>query len=542
MSEKNKAPSFMAQAFVLAAASMITRILGFFYKLPIIDMLDDVGMGIHGYGANVYALFYIISSAGLPAAISRMVSARLAVGQHENAHKVFKTSLLFAFAAGLLSCILLFIGADFFANLMGSPDSAKSVLVLAPTVLITSILSAYRGYFQGMGNAVPTAVSQVVEQIFNAVFSIWLVYIFFKQGDIVSAAAGGNAGTGIGAFFGLLTICGIYLMARKRIQKKMNKSKTHAVYESRSSILKELLYTAFPIIAGAAIYSFTNIIDGRMIMSGLAKGGFTTEESLALSGMLTGKFNAITTLPVTISTTMATAIIPSISASAALNDRKSIGEKTNLALRLSMIISIPAAFGMGIFADQIYGLIFSGVSGAYLLGMGFFVIVLLALYQITTGILQGIGQMQIPIFSALMGCLLKIPVNYFLLPITGINIMGAVISTMVCYTIAAPINMFFACKFTGTKLDFKGTFVKPLLSSVIMSGVCYVTYYTLYYIYPSNAISLIIAIGVGVLTYGLVMVLTGGLTERELSSMPMGKKILKAVEWLLGKNGMKKAW
>ena len=536
MSDNSRGSSFMAQAFILAAAAIITRVMGFLYKLPIINMIGDEGIGIYGMGGVVYNFFYILSSAGLPAAVSRMVSARLALKQNGNAHEVFKVSLKFALIIGLISSLVLFFGAGFFSSLINSPDAYYSLIALAPTVLITSVLSSFRGYFQGMGNTIPTAISQIIEQIFNAVFSILLVYVLMKRTDDISiAAGGGNAGTGIWALIGLLSIMLIYAMARGRIFRKIKRRKSYAEYESKSAILKEILRTAFPIIAGTAIFSFTGIIDSLMVISRIQVGGFSYNEALAFFGLLSNKFNALTTLPVAIASTMATAVIPNISASVALKDHASVGEKTNLALRLAMIICVPASFGMGIFADQIYKLIFPGApAGGYLLAFGFPTIIFLSLYQISTGILQGIGQVKVPVMSALVGCLIKIPVNYVLLSIPQLNILGAVFGTFVCYAVAAPINVFLAYRYTGAKIDFKGIFVKPLFASIFMSGICYVSYYLIYSLYPSNAIALIISIFVGIVAYGLAMLMINGLGERELRAIPLGSKLIGFKAWLFG--------
>ncbi len=327
----------------------------------------------------------------------------------------------------------------------------------------------------------------------------------------------------------------IYAMARGRIFRKIKRRKSYAEYESKSAILKEILRTAFPIIAGTAIFSFTGIIDSLMVISRIQVGGFSYNEALAFFGLLSNKFNALTTLPVAIASTMATAVIPNISASVALKDHASVGEKTNLALRLAMIICVPASFGMGIFADQIYKLIFPGApAGGYLLAFGFPTIIFLSLYQISTGILQGIGQVKVPVMSALVGCLIKIPVNYVLLSIPQLNILGAVFGTFVCYAVAAPINVFLAYRYTGAKIDFKGIFVKPLFASIFMSGICYVSYYLIYSLYPSNAIALIISIFVGIVAYGLAMLMINGLGERELRAIPLGSKLIGFKAWLFG--------
>ncbi|MDR3091778.1 MAG: polysaccharide biosynthesis protein [Clostridiales bacterium] len=538
----NKPQSFVKQAALLASAALLVRVIGFIYKLPLTNMIGDAGQGIYAAGYQVYNFLLILSSAGLPAAISKMVSERIALKQYGNAHRVFRISLAAAAAAGAFFSILLWALSAHIANAVKNPDSQATLLTLAPTIFLVAVMSVFRGYFQGLNNSVPTALSQLVEQIINAVFSVLLAYYFMKwwDGDVALGAAGGTAGTGLGALSGLIVMCLVYKLNRPRIYKRINaqKQQAHEVirFDGRRKIIVELLKTAFPIIAGAAIFSFTNLVDMQMVMKRLTEAaGFSDREALALYGQLSNKYVSISTLPVAISSAMATASIPSIAASNVLKQKAAVIKKTNTALRLAMSVSIPAAAGLFVLPDQILLMLFKHYpDGGLLLRIGSISVVFLALAQISTGMLQGIGKIYVPAIAAAAGVLVKIPINYILLGDPRINVAGAVVGTICCYAVSSIIDLSSLTKATGATLDFAGILIKPALASLFMSLVCYVCYYTLYFYTKANTPCVLTAIAASVFSYGAAMLYLGGLRESDIKTMPMGKKALS----LLGKMGL----
>lgn len=523
--------SFVKQAVILAAAGIIVRILGFAYRVPLTNMIGDEGNGIYSAGYYIYTFFLILSSSGLPAAISKMISEKMALGEFENAKRIFRVSLFVAGFLGLAGTAIMFFGAQRLAELVSSPRSTYCLISLAPTVFICAVMSVYRGWFQGLNTTVPTAVSQVVEQVFNAFFSVYLAWLLIGTG-LELGAAGGTMGTGIGAFAGLVTIM-IYFMATKKTYSGIFSSdKRDYTCESRKSIAIRLFKTAVPIITGTAIFSMTNLIDMKMVMSRLAaSGAFSPEQADALYGQLTGKYVTLTTLPVSISTALSTAVLPNIAASTAIKDKAAVRSKVNTSLRLTMIISIPAAIGMGALASPILKLLFPRFpEGGGLLAIGAISIIFLALSQIETGILQGIGKVQIPALNALAGALCKIPLNFVLISIPAINVKGAVISTIVCYAVAAVLNMGALRKATGIKFDFGSILFKPLAASLIMGVCCLGIYKGLYMILPFNSVCTVIAILAAVIVFVAAMALMRGFKREDMALLPMGRKIVSALE------------
>ena len=522
-----KRGSFVVQAAVLASASLIVRFIGFLYRMPLTALIGDAGNGIYSAGYYIYTFLLILSSAGLPAAISRLVSTRIAKGEYSNAHRVFRVSMAFAGTLGAIGMFVMFFFAEEIALLVDAKNSVYCLQTLAPTLFIVGVMSVYRGYLQGMNIMTPTAISQILEQLFNAVFSVVLAWILVKD-SVALGAAGGTAGTGIGALVGLLVMIFFYYREKGSIRKSIVLEDKGLKAETNREIFISLISTALPIIAGTAVFSITNLIDMKMVKTMLmSSGAFTYDQAEVLYGQLSGKYVTLTTLPVSISSAMATAAIPSIAASVTIGDKKKIRAKINLALKLAMVIAIPAAFGIGILADEILLMLFPTQSaGGSLLVAGAVSIAFLSLCQIVTGVLQGIGKIWIPVIGALLGAVAKVIFNAVLIPIPEINVVGAVISTDMCYLVAAVFNLIMLTRITRVKLNYKQMLVKPTLCSIIMSVGCVVAY-KVFDIVFGNTISTLLSICVAVMIYLVTMLLLKGITEKDFESIPKGRTLVR---------------
>lgn len=524
---KDKKGSFIIQASVLAAASLIVRFIGFLYRLPLTALIGDRGNAIYSAGYYIYTFLLILSSAGLPAAISRLVSTRIAKGEYRNAQKIFRVSMIFAGAAGAIGMLVLFFFAEPIAKMVDSPNSVYCLQTLAPTLLIVGVMSVYRGYLQGMNIMTPTAVSQIFEQVFNAVFSVYLAWVLVKQ-SIPLGAAGGTAGTGIGALAGLIVVMIFYNRMKPEIRHNMRIEEKGIYQETTGEAFKKLVVTAFPIIAGTAVFSMTNLIDMKMVMSGLmSSGAFTEAEAEVLYGQLSGKYVTLTTFPVSISSAMATAAIPNIAMAVTVGNKKEVKRKINTALKLAMIISIPAAVGIGVLGDQILSMLFpSYPEGGVLLKVGAISIAFLSFCQIVTGVLQGIGKIQVPVIGALLGAVVKIALNWILIRIPSINVVGAVISTDVCYLVTSIFNVIMLMRYTKTRVNFSGVLIKPTIGSIIMGIGCVIGYKVISLVF-GNTISTLLTIIIAVIIYLLVMIFIRGITEEDLLSIPKGRILVR---------------
>ena len=339
-------------------------------------------------------------------------------------------------------------------------------------------------------------------------------------------------GTGIGALAGLVVVMLSYFMIRPTLKRKIRFCE-QPFEETRRDTVKLLLKTAWPIIAGTAVFSITNLIDMTMVMRILTSSGYGEAEATALYGQLSGKFVTLTTLPVSISTAIAMAAIPSIAASVKLKQKKQVQKKMGLTLRISMIISVPAAVGIGVLGPQIIHMLFpSAPDGGILLTVGAISIIFLALCQTATGVLQGIGHIKVPVVGALLGAVTKVILNALLIPIPQLNVIGAVLSTTGCYLVASVFDITMLSRATDTKFDIKGSFVKPVLGSVAMGIGALLVYYAVMAVFSSNTAATLIAIVIAMGIYGLVMLLIKGITEEDLETMPMGGRMISILKRL----------
>ena len=515
--------SILKQTAMLGIATLLVRLIGFLYRLPLTDMLGDRGNGLYAVGFHIYTFLLVVSTAGIPRAVAKMVSERLARGQYTAAHAVFRTALTAALGIGLVASLLLWLFSGQFAAWAGYPESVYAIRTLAPAIVLVAIMGVFFGYFQGMEKQGPVAFSQVIDQIFNAGFSVLLAFLFLDT--LEHAAAGGTAGTTIGVMAGLLCVVGLYSVCVPRIRRRIRREANRTPVP-RVPILKELLYTAFPIILGTAIFSLSNFIDMAMVSHRMgASGAFAQDEIEVLFGQLTGKYVLLVTLPVAISTVLASVLVPNMAASRTLQQHDEIVQKINMGLRLSMFVALPAAVGLFVLAGPILHLLFPNhPEGALLLQVGALSVIFLSLTQVTTGMLQGLGQVRVPVIGALVGAAAKIPLNYFLIAIPEVHVKGAIISTTVCYGIAAAVNLFCLKRTTHVHYDVVGILLKPVLAAGIMGLGTYVVYHLLYDA-SNNAVATLVAMVVGGGLYFWSMLVFGGMDDTGI--LPFIKKMAK---------------
>ena len=518
--------SFVRQAAILAAASLFVRFIGFLYRIPFTRLIGDAGMADYTTAYQVFTFFIALTSGALPVAISRLVSERIAREQYLNAHKIFKTSLIFATAAGGIAGLIMLFGAEIITYFMGAPGATLAIRSFAPTVVIVGILAVFRGYFQGMKTAIPTATSQVVEQIFKVVMTLWLAHLFFNAANLSPAVAAGTIGTGIAAAAGLAVVMVLYAIVAKDLHRRVNRDKNYAADENRRTQIAAIVKTAAPMLLAMTILSASGLLDlqmasGRM----LASLAFSDEAVRIAIGQFQNIFILLITLPVALSVALSAAVVPDITSSSVQMNHEAVKHKTNMALRLSMILSIPSAIGLSVLADPIVTLLFGRYQeGGWLLRYGAASIIFIALYHVLTGALQGLGYIKLPVIAVFIGVLIKIPINYVLIALPSINILGTVISTIACYIVAAGINMYFLYKHTGILPDLSAAFIKPLVASVGMGMICYVTYH-LINIFAPSPVATIGALCAGAASYVLFMCVIKGFRESDLQAMPLPQKV-----------------
>ncbi|MDD3403275.1 MAG: polysaccharide biosynthesis protein [Hespellia sp.] len=536
---RKKENNFMIHGVILSIAAVITKIIGAIYRIPLTNILGDEGNGFYSYAFDVYAIALLLSSFSLPLAVSKLMSARIARGQRRNAFRVFICALFFSIVIGLAVSLLIFFGADFIAaNIMKAPMSAFALKVLAPALFIVSVMGVIRGYFQGLGNMIPTAISQVLEQIFNAIISIVGAYSLFKFGESVAkgknaeqtaaayGAAGGTLGTVLGALFALLFLLFLFYMNRHNIHRRLRADRSARI-ESRSRIIRILLITMIPVVMSTGIYNINSIIDKTVFNNVMASQGYTVLEYTALMGIYSGKYSVLINIPLAIANALGASVIPSLTAAVTAGNKTLTHSKINLSVRFGMIVAIPCCVGFMVLASPIMQLLFNDArtSTAMMLILGAVTVVFYSLSTITNAILQGINQMNAPVKNGLISLVIHLIALFIMLVPLKWNIYGVVISNIIFSLCMCILNARDIAKASGYKQEKDKTFFKPVTASVIM-GVATYACYLIFDIFIGGKIATLIAIVVAVLVYAISLLKLGGLSEDELRSMPKGDLIV----------------
>lgn len=528
------------QGAILAFAAVITKIIGVAYRIPLTNILGDEGNGFYGYAFEVYSLALILSSFSFPIAVSKLVSARMAMRQKRNAFRVFQCALIFSVVVGAVVAVVIFFGAGpISTHLMESPLSVYALKVLAPGLFIVSVMGVLRGYFQGLGTMVPTAVSQVIEQIVNAVISLVGASVLFKIGlkaaekkdvDLLGpayGAAGGTLGTIIGALAGLFFLL-FALFAFQRVIRRQLKSDKTRRQESYSHILKILVLTIIPVIFSTAIYNINQLIDLTLFNKIMSAQGFAEKQYMALQGIYTGKYNTLINVPMAMANGLAASVIPSLTAAVTANDKKLVHSKINQTIRFTMLVAIPCFVGFIVLASPLMVLLFgdSSKTPAMLLAIGAVTVVFYCWSTVSNSILQGLDKMSTPAKNAGISLVIHIIALLIMLIVLKWNIYALVGSNIVFSVCMCFLNARAIHKASGYKQEMDRTFVKPLISAVIMGIFTYASHLLFSLALPGR-IATLLSVLVAVVVYALCILKLGTLTEQDIKDLPQGYKILR---------------
>ena len=521
---------FLKGAAILGVSGVIVKIIGAVFRIPLTNWIGDEGMSFYGCAYPIYSFFLVISTAGIPVAISKMVSERITVRNYGGAHKVFKVSLQLLTVLGVVSFLLCYLGADIIAGtFQNNAEAASSIRAIAPALLFVPILSAFRGYFQGRQNMNPTAISELTEQTFRAAVGLSLAHSFLTVG-LPEAAAGATFGASAGSFAGMVIIAIIYLLNRKPIHIKIRRGDNS--YEESKDILKKILIIAIPITIGAAIMPIMSTIDSVVVMGRLEDTGWTHEQAKSLYGQLSGYCGSLIGLPQIFTQAVAVSLVPAISAAFLRGDRTELHDNIRLGLRATLIIGFPCAVGLFALAEPILLMLFSNraaeASAAaptlMVMAVG---VVFLSTVQTLTGALQGVNRQSVPVVNLAIGAVFKLVITYVCVGIPAINVKGAAIGSIAAYFVATLLDLVAVRKYTGTKFDFKLTYIIPCAASVLMGISAFASYKLLYMVTESNGLATLIAIVIAILVYGVLILLMKGITKEEILRLPKGDKLVR---------------
>lgn len=529
-----KKNNYLKQAGILAIAGILCRIIGILYRSPLTSIIGDEGNGYYTSAYNIYTIILLLSSYSIPSAVSKIIAEKLARKEYKNAQRIFRCALGYVFVVGGAASLFTFFGAGLFLE----GEACVVLRVFAPTIFVSGFVGVLRGYFQAHGSMMQTSFSQIVEQILNAVVSILAAYALIGLVEskdtttkAIYGAAGSALGTGSGVLIAFFFMLGVYFLNKNYIQRRIRHDHTRKI-ESYPEIVKMLFSMVTPIILSTFIYnfstSFNQVVYTKVMI--YAKG-FTAAKAATEYGVFSGKAMVIINIPIAIASAMSSTMIPTISASNALGNKKETNGKVENAMFTTMLIAIPSAVGLGVLSKPIMQLLFpqrnSLDQAAFLLMCIAITVVFYSLSTLSNGILQGIGKVNLPVRNAGIALAIQTILLICLLAFTDLNLYALVICLIVYSLMMCILNSMSVRKCMGFKENFKKMFFMPLFAAAIMGASARLVYEGIYHLYPSNVIALVIALIVAVIVYFFAVLYLRVVTKEQLQEIPYGNKILK---------------
>ena len=548
MFKSDKKNNFLLQGAILAIASIISRVIGLIYKVKVIGIIGDLGGSYYACSFEIYSIALIISSYSLPTAVSKLISVQYTKDNKNKIMQLLKVSLILALVSGAFFSIVLYAGADFFTELMSTPYSRFSLRVLSPALVIVALLGVIRGFFQGIGTTVPSAFSQVLEQLVNAVVSIWASYVLFDigktQGAIVNdtdnlAAAYGAAGSTLGTNLGsvaalifMIFILGHYL--RKNMDKdSLNKMEC----DNTKSLVSDIIKTIFPILIVTTVYNVSGIIDQGIYKWIATEQGYSVSEIHIPWGIYSCKYKLLINLPISIASAFAAASVASVAASYTRHNMQLVKDKISNSIRIISIISFPCMIGLMVLARPVLVLLFSDAAQSLkmterMLILGGSAILFFSYSTITNALLQGIDRFFLPVRNSLIALAFHIVLLVEMMRRFKLGIYAVVYANIILALFISLLNTLSIRKNCIYKQEISRTFIKPFVASGLMGLIVWAAYKISYFFNSSNMASLAISITLGGISYFLILIKIQGITEEEIISLPKGLAIHRLLKKL----------
>lgn len=586
VARSTKQNTFFGGAAILAVGIMVVKVIGMFYKIPLLNIIGEQGSADFGNAYNIYAVLLTISTAGLPVAVSKLVSEANATGRQNQVRRVFRLSLALFLTLGVLSFLIMSFGSAQLAGLMNDDQAAPGIRALAPAVICVGCLSAFRGYAQGHGNMTPTAVSQIIEALCKLVVGLGLAYWLVKAGaDQSHAAAGAITGVTVGTIVALAYMLLNYIMGRS--QEGLSKDTP----DSNSTIVKNLLMIAVPITISSSMVGIVTVIDSSLVQGQLQRAllentdcwalykdfmsfdklesalkawqatlpegttismsllsdqlaGEGTKTAIALhdaledaSRTLYGNYNGalnIYNLPTSLMAAITAAVIPAVSGTLARRDRKGAARVAGSALRISALLAFPMGVGLYVLGEPIMALIFpsltSQLAGPLLSTLGL-ATVFVCMMLVCNSILQAYGFVNLPVIIMLAGGVIKIVLNYNVVVLPQVGIYGAPLGNIFCFALCLILDLIVMARVIPGRPKYIPLFAKPAAAAAMMGLGAWAVHGLLAKLLAANrlgnAVATLAAIVVAVAIYGVLVIVLRAITKEDLSLMPKGEKIAR---------------
>lgn len=536
--KKENKVSFLQNVLMLMFSQVVIKLLGLVYRVVIVDVegFGNTGNGYYSTGYQIYMILLALSSMGIPNVVSKLVSERIAKKDFIAANRVFKFCFVIFGALGILFALFLFFGAEFIANSLLKADGVKyTLMALSPALIVVPPTAVMRGYFTGLGSLKATSTTLVIEQFFNCVLSIGFVYACVGKDTAIMAAAG-NLSTSCACILAFLYLVFFFLRRKGEIKEECLAQEVKTEVKTRKDMVKTILAISIPISFSSLISVLGSAIDtvtvSRCVQNAFATIGETAlvleEKAMELYGILQ-KAETVTHLPLAISATFCTAIVPVISSAIAKNDEVEANRKISSSFFINSLFIFPCMAGFFVLSEPILKLLYPSVpDGALVLTLLTVSLPFSSINFILNGVLYGIGKTYVPAIALTVGSVLKLGLNIWLVNIPEINIYGAVFSTVLYNILIFVIELAVVRRSVKLQIDIKRCFIKPIFSSSVMGVAVFFAYKLCSSL--GNTVATLVAVLVGIVVYGMLVLITKNLSKEDLQSMPMGNKLSVILE------------
>ena len=537
MPRKSSKNNYLKQAGILAVAGIICRIIGILYRSPLTSIIGDEGNGYYTSAYNIYTIILLLSSYSIPSAVSKIIASKLALKEYRNAHRIFRCALIYVCVIGGAASLFTLFGAELFLE----GEAAVVLRVFSPTIFLSGFVGVLRGYFQAHGSMIQTSFSQILEQILNAVISILAANLLIDlvtskstTAQAIYGAAGSALGTGSGVVAALLFMLFVYAINRKMIYTRIAKDR-HRYVDSYGDILRGMLSTVTPIIMSTFIYNFSTSFNQTVYSKVMIYArGLSLAQTATSYGIFAGKAMVIINIPIALASSLSAAMIPTISASSALGDQTATRRKVVNAMWTTMLIAIPSSVGLAVLAKPIMQLLFpqkdSLDMAAKLLAMIAITVVFYSLSTLSNGILQGIGQVKLPVRNAAIALAVQTVLLVVLLMFTELDLYALVICLIVYSFMMCVLNSISVRHCIGVGENFKTMFLMPAIAAAIMGAAAKGTYMGMQLFVSSNIICLVPSLLVAVIVYFVAALMIGAVGREQLLNLPKGQLIVRVAE------------
>lgn len=533
---EDKGNNFIKGAAILTAAGLTAKVMGFVYRVILTRIIGTEGMGLYQMAYPIYTTLLVVSRSGIPVSLAKLISARIALGERKTAFKIFRVGRYLSLGVGFFFSLLMAFLAKPLVNIFNwDPRAYYAVLAISPAIFFVSIMATYRGFFQGLQNMVPTAYSQVIEQLVRMITMVTLVYFLVPYG-LGFAAAGATFGAVTGSVAGLLTLLYVYYKRRKHIWNYVQISSIDTLDSWK--IIKDIAALGIPITFGALVQPLMTLVDTIIVPNRLQVAGFTIEKTTRLFGDLAAVAMTLVNFPTIITVSLAASLVPAISEAFALKEDNLIKARTQTGLRLAILLGLPSSVGLYVLARPLSRVIFAAPDAAIPLRVVAWGVLFIALQQTSSAILQGIGKTGIPARNLLLGAITNAFINYTLTGLPSFGIRGAALGTVAGFAVAALLNLFSVKKYTHFDFKVKVLVIKPVLAVFLMGVVTKQGFLLLnklfsYFTDYSYTLATSVIVLMAIIAYGFALLLLKEIKYSDLVLIPkIGKKLASKLKKL----------